>query len=429
MASGLSDRGTPAQKNDVDRSRHDSGFISPPTNIRYEVQSPCHYFLRGQAKWSSTPLPSTEAFITPGTGRSTSTPSLLSSAPKSEATIEIVDFQKRLENLVNGQDDEQSTFDSGFESLINSTADESCNEGNHKTKEDKQNGTVLRRSPRQMNHEVQVEGVERLTSIKNVIKPIVEEESVSLLIEKNKKFSVPNFDKFQSKKNLLKYPHISKEGRDQCDIIRFLFEKNLVHVLSIVFQHLHPEDLCQVSQVCQQWKLALTDCPTHDDRRLNHVAFLRVNRENYGQKHELRRNRSDRRIMQEVANIVVSPTNGKRDRNPSSSAFISPSKIRHKLFMDEASKLSPGERLVHCPLCTSPSRVTLCPNDSILCSNIQNSQKAQCSSPKCNFKFCPLCQCEEHDGRSCRVTRTGSSKISKSTVVTSKKSKARLRRL
>ena len=115
-----------------------------------------------------------------------------------------------------------------------------------------------------------------------------------------------------------------------------------------------------------------------------------------------------------------------------------------------------GERLTHCPLCTSPSRVS--------------ASRAECSSSKCSFVFCPDCLCEHHEGRSvvqtrllyssilssyadlagfstiiwqnwptasfincppfrgCRLTRTGS-KVPKSGAVTSKKSKARLRRL
>ena len=83
--------------------------------------------------------------------------------------------------------------------------------------------------------------------------------------------------------------------------------------------------------------------------------------------------------------------------------------MRHRLFVEEARKILPGEfyilnqqwsvpfgsyfqscftageRLTHCPLCTSPSRVS--------------ASKAECSSSKCNFVFCPDCLCENHEGR------------------------------
>ena len=161
------------------------------------------------------------------------------------------------------------------------------------------------------------------------------------------------------------------------------------------------------------------------------MTVMRVNQENFGNKVGLvSKLVSPRRVMQEVANINhLSPNGGKRDRNPSSSTLTSPSKIRHKLFLEEARKLSPCERLVHCPLCRSPSRVYIPPTSTLSssCPNLQ-LQKAECSSPKCSFVFCPHCQCEHHAGRSCRVTRTGS-KAPKSGTVTSKKSKARLRRL
>ena len=42
---------------------------------------------------------------------------------------------------------------------------------------------------------------------------------------------------------------ISKEGRDTCDVVRHLYEMDLSHVLSSIFSHLSPEDLCKFAQV------------------------------------------------------------------------------------------------------------------------------------------------------------------------------------
>jgi len=439
---------TPLPKVSYDMSLHDSGFISPPTLVRYEAETPCHYFLRGQARWSSTPLPVPESLTTPLFKNSSSPSILTTSTPHN---IEVIDFQKRLDNFEqNGmQDDDHGSqeSDSGFESLINSTEEHSEGEASlgrqwPQTKDGKEDDVASRlgaipkrRSPRQLAMGNKVDGIERLTRIKTGKRNLnIGQEDDRILAENKNRFSVPDLDKFHSKKNLLKFPsHVSKEGRETCDILRHLYERNISHVLCIIFNYLAPGDLCQVSQVSQLWNLSLNSVKVHDDRRLSFVTAMKLDRENLGVKLALRSKlTSPRRIMQEVANInFLSPNSGKRDRNPSSSAIISPSKIRHKLFVDEARKLNPGERLVHCPLCTSPSRVSLAQNLSPSGSNpnLQNFQKAQCSSPKCCFVFCPHCQCEDHAGRSCRVTRTGSSKVPKSGAVTSKKSKARLRRL
>ena len=153
----------------------------------------------------------------------------------------------------------------------------------------------------------------------------------------------------------------------------------------------------------------------HEERRLEYLARMKIERENFGVALQFTNKRiSPRRILREVVNIKngsISPTNSvKRDRHPSMTPIVSPSKIRHKLFVDQAKTLTPGERLVRCPLCTSPSRVSIIqpPDDSnVACSssgplNLQSHSKAECSSPKCQFLFCPDCQCQEHPGQSCR---------------------------
>lgn len=451
--------GTPLPKRNFDDGLHDSGFISPPTLVKFETDTPCHYFLRGQAKWSSTPLPLPDSCITPLT-KSSSSPTITTTT--STPNNFVTNFQKRLDNCENGFHDYDGGFqdpDSGFESLINSTAETESFEGEFSSgslelRDDAKNkyyghngasyrkgederiailGAIpKRRSPRQIALGSKVDGIERLARIKTGKRNLnVDKEHER---EEDSKFSVPDFEKYTTKKNLLRQPCIvSKEGRETCDFLRHFYEKNISGVLSNIFTYLSPEDLCRVAQVSQLWNLALNFVKFHDERRANFVAIMRVNRENAGVNFVKLRSKlaSPRRVMQEVANFQpLSPSSGKRDRNPSSSAIVSPSKIRHKLFVDEAKKLNPGERLVHCPLCTSPSRVSLTTIPSpIPTVSSQNFQRARCSSPKCNFEFCPDCQCEHHEGRSCRVTRTGSSKVPRSGAVTSKKSKARLRRL
>ena len=136
--------------------------------------------------------------------------------------------------------------------------------------------------------------------------------------------------------------------------------------------------------------------PVNEDRRLTYLAKMKIERENFGVSLNLERKRiSPRRVLREVVNLrnQISPTAAKRERDPASQSatVISPSKIRHKLFVDQAKTMTPGERLVHCPLCTSPSRVSV-----VSLPNLQ-SQKAECSSPKCQFSFCPECKCQGTD--------------------------------
>jgi len=444
----VADSATPLTKNtQVDLSLHDSGFISPPTLVRYQSETPSHYFLRGQAKWSSTPLPVLEYLTTPLL-KSFSSPSIpTTSTPHN---LEIIDFQKRLDNFEDNSLPDDDTRDSGFESLINSTVEHSDGETSVAQWENKKGENFAhaaglysqverilpdmgaipkRRSPRQV-YGNKIDGIERLTRIKTGKRNLnIDQKDGKSIVDENNSFSMPDIDKFNSKKNSRKFPiQVSKEGRETCDIVRHLYERNID--LGYIFTFLSPGDLCKVATVSQLWNLALTSSK-HEDRRVNFVAIMRIEQENIGVKLSLRSKlMSPRRVMQEVANInFLSPNSGKRDRDLASSVIVSPSKFRHKLFVDEASKLSPGERLVHCPLCTSPSRVT---TPSIPPQPTNSCQQAMCSSSKCRFVFCPMCQCEVHEGRSCRVTRTGtghSYKVTRAGAVTSKKSKARLRRL
>lgn len=200
-------------------------------------------------------------------------------------------------------------------------------------------------------------------------------------------------------------------------MVRVLFEMNLSHVLGVIFQYCRGAELCAIAQVSQLWNLALVTSNVHNDRRLSWIAIRKRDQENDGLTAPGRLGLpSPRRVMQQLNNQPRQGGNSgeKRERASSSAALVSPSKVRHRLFVEEARKILPGERLTHCPLCTSPSRVS--------------ASKAECSSSKCNFVFCPDCLCENHEGRGCRLTRTGS-KVPKSGAVTSKKSKARLRRL
>ena len=109
--------------NDDSVLHEDSGFISPPTLVKFEAVTPHGYNLRHTtsstqppARWSSTPLPSAsdeEAMSTPGLFKSSSTPIFTSGEhPAKPQLVEIVDFRKRLESF------DHHESDSGKESPI-----------------------------------------------------------------------------------------------------------------------------------------------------------------------------------------------------------------------------------------------------------------------------------------------------------------------
>ena len=99
----------------------DSGFISPPTLVKFEAVTPHGYYLRhmtsqAPSRWSSTPLnvaPDEENLPTPTLFKSSSTPVFtIGDHPPKPQLVEIVDFKSRLDSL------EHHESDSGKESKI-----------------------------------------------------------------------------------------------------------------------------------------------------------------------------------------------------------------------------------------------------------------------------------------------------------------------
>ena len=66
------------------------------------------------------------------------------------------------------------------------------------------------------------------------------------------------------------------------------------------------------------------------------------------------------------------------------SLLVSPSKFRHRVFSDEASRLGPKEQLRPCPRCTLPSRID------------PSQNRGQCTRAACQFDFCTRCLCNYH---------------------------------
>jgi hypothetical protein len=166
-------------------------------------------------------------------------------------------------------------INSGFESLINSTAENSEAEASSSLWGLKDDGKrenfahfggicrreeepmsrlgaiPKRRSPRQIAMGNKIDGIERLTRIKTGKRNLnIDQEADKLLADNKNRFSVPDLEKYNSRKNLVMSSiHVSKEGRETCDILRYLYERNISEVLGNVFKYLAPRDLCRVAQV------------------------------------------------------------------------------------------------------------------------------------------------------------------------------------
>jgi len=210
---------------------------------------------------------------------------------------------------------------------------------------------------------------------------------------------------------------------DRMDIFVQLRKLNMSHVLDLIFSYLRPEDLCRVAVVSSEWNKLLQDniFEEHNTRRTTHVAEVMRNRENYGRAVTI--TRSSPRIALKEVKRNISPQN-KRNRESSNSApsVISPSKIRNRLFTEEKSEIFERPvRYLHCPHCSATSKVKSVQGKDGSCYEV-----AECGSKTCNLVFCVKCLYIDHKGGACQIPQLTRSK---SAVVTSKKSKARLRRL
>jgi len=190
------------------------------------------------------------------------------------------------------------------------------------------------------------------------------------------------------------------------------------HLVDLILAHVsRAGDLCSVALVSPTWRACLAGSPVHDLRRQAYVEEKKRDRENFGQSGASVKTRSSPRLAMQEVNRNLSPST-KRNRNEtaSSGSISSPNKIRNRLFDDVSS--SSAEKLVHCPNCSASSPVVKTQDGKGL---------ASCSSKTCGLVFCSTCLYSEHPGQPCRTVHV--STRSKTSVVSSKKSKARLRRL
>lgn len=480
-------RTTSTRLEEMSMTLDDTFVLSPPTVVRCEeggsgshfvASPPCQYFLRGHAqRWASTPLMHKEvqlsksqsmpaATSTPANAAEFSTAAAAASFPAFGATpdaptaqLSQAEFERRLSTAAaaavdSSLDSSQHRLDSGIESLTTShdasASEVSGGEASGYLAKSFLGALAKRRSPRRT---VVCPAATATTTACGVYQQRLRTVETTDRLNRfrpggSSSRTVTQGDKGYDDDYGSRLGPTMMMNRERVDFIRLLAERDLWRALDTVLEHLLPQDLCAFSLVCQVWSVTLASRRAHDERRRVFVQAKRLDRENFGAEAGLlpRRMRSSPRLaMQEISNTKNISPNSKRSRDlgPGGNLAVSPSKIRYRLFVEEAAKLPPGGRLVHCPHCSSPSRVQLVtrssqagsPSSSSSNSNSSSAagvpeatEVATCSSATCGLVFCLACHCAMHEGP-CRSLRSGANNSKRAGGVTSKKSKARLRRL
>ena len=222
------------------------------------------------------------------------------------------------------------------------------------------------------------------------------------------------------------YRRPSLVGESRVDIIFGLVDINARHILKKIFNELDDADLVAFSAVSAAWHGILSRDADASRRKDLFLDERRRIKENIIEPAQIRIPffGSPRKAMADKSNCLP---NSKR-KNPEEETLVtSPGKVRHNLFRSEAEKLTASEQLRTCPRCTAPSKV--------------RESEAVCTRRSCQFTFCTRCLCEKHaDVKDCKIkslsvkairsSRTPKAKAaSASSVIGSKKSRNRLRRL
>jgi len=260
----------------------DSGFISPPTLVKFEAVTPHGYNLRhmtsgvqshsqAPSRWSSTPLPlafDEPNLPTPGLFKSSSTPVFtIGDLPPKPQLVEIVDFKSRLDSL------EHHESDSGYDSLLSDSSISRTPRDPEVSNAEVRLGAIpKRRSPRQL-AKARKPDVERLARLKNINfnKNLHEAEHTAEVCHSASRVEL----------------RTSREGKETLDIIKNLAVMNLSHVIEEILIYSSGEDLCKIVQVSNVWRLAVKSCHYQEQRRCQFLDRMKIERENFGVKLQL----------------------------------------------------------------------------------------------------------------------------------------------
>jgi len=473
----LSDSGCP--------SSPDGEFLSPPTLSRCVTDSPSHYFLRGNHhRWASTPLLkaggyqrsntmniplSGTPFINPGLGisppKAHSTPEALQSTGDGGHSLEDSPFSpdssaQDTPNCLSKLDKSQDQISS----LARLSSQEFCdrietcdNLDNHTLPLSKQSSYQQHDSSSHKpiddssvrlhdgsshasdsgigssRHETSAEeSPKRNKTSTAVIIPKLRRSPRSLAIQNRlDRCTRLKVDSSKSKAKIKSKTYIIPAGLymdwEHLDILMQLRTSNMLHIVDQILSYVSPADLRSVCMTSLGWKKLFSEqvFDHHENRRKKYIETVKLNRENFGREVvPFPLTRSSSRIALKEVNRNISPQNKRNRESSSSGSIISPSKIRSRLFADshEGIRERRSDKLDHCPNCSATSTIK-----SYKDKDGRSYEKGECTSRSCSLVFCTTCLHIEHPGKACKLSQpTRSRSVA---AVTSKKSKARLRRL
>jgi len=476
----LSDSGCP--------STPDGEFLSPPTLSRCVTDSPSHYFLRGNHRWASTPL-----LKAGGYQRSTTMniplsstpyikPALVISPPKAHSTPEASQHTGTSDHSLDDNpfspscsSDRINSIPSGLSKLDKSPQNqisslarlssqefsdriETCHNVDNQTlpeskeSSSNQDNTSCHKhiddsSVRLQDgsshasdsgigssrHETSAEeSPKRNKTAAAVIIPKLRRSPRSLAIQNRlDRCTRLKVDSSKSKSKIRSKTYIIPAGLymewEHLDILMQLRTSNMLHIVDKILSYVSSADLPSVSMTSRRWHKLFSEqvFNHHESRRRSYVETVKLNRENFGREVvPFPLTRSSSRIALKEVNRNISPQNKRNRESSSSGSIISPSKIRSRLFPDshESIRERRSDKLDHCPNCSATSTIK-----SYKDKDGKTYEKGECTSRSCSLVFCTTCLHIEHPGKACKLSQPSRSRSV--AAVTSKKSKARLRRL
>ncbi|XP_056142930.1 F-box only protein 43 [Lampris incognitus] len=218
-----------------------------------------------------------------------------------------------------------------------------------------------------------------------------------------------------------------KMGLGKIDVLKELKKRKLRHILTVILNHLSPEDIYRFGQVSESWNEIILHDKKASCKRKVHLNAMEVALERGDAIHvpdaETRLTLVKRSVLGSVQarsrdSSFCAPQSGKGILTPSQhSTSHSGSSTKQEKFIQVAKTLFEDECLKPCPRCQHPAK----------CHTVKN--EGVCSRDDCGFQFCTACLCAFHGSKVC-ASRSAGRRNKKDTLLPgSAQSKRNLRRL
>ncbi|XP_056378366.1 F-box only protein 43 isoform X2 [Hyla sarda] len=213
-----------------------------------------------------------------------------------------------------------------------------------------------------------------------------------------------------------------KMGLEQIDILSELKNRNLKHIISIIFKVLNVESICSIWKVSKEWREMVTQDKDACQRR---KLFLKKRRDEAeegwmpSEDAATRLNLLNRSVLKSVQaqakSICHTPTSCGLF-TPKNTAPVPQSASKQQEYVKIAKTLFTDEALKPCPQCQYPAKYQ------------PLNKRGKCSRKDCGFDFCILCLCAFHGSKECS-SGSGKRVHKKDVIPGSAKSKRNLKRL